>query len=187
MRVLIACECYGVIRDAFLRSGHDAWSCDLKDSRIPGPHIKGDIRNHLHKSWDLMIAHPDCTTLSNCGVQHLKNDLKRQIQLKADLEFFRLLLDYEDIPKRCIENPIPHKYGIGKTYSQIIQPHQFGHGEQKATCLWLRGLPKLQKTNQVAGREQRIWEMSPGPMRKEWRAVSYPGIGWAMVDQWGCL
>jgi len=186
MKVFVAGECYGVIRDAFLRLGHDAWSCDLKDSRVPGPHIKGDARIHINGSYDLLIAHPECTTLANCGVQYLKNNIKRHRQLKIDLEFFNFFLEYKKIKKRCIENPIPHKYGLGKTYTQIIQPHQFGHPEQKATCLWLVDLPELEHTKILPPPyEQRIWKMSPGPMRQELRAVFYPGFAWAMADQWG--
>lgn len=188
MRVFIAGECYGVVRDAFLRLGHDAWSCDLKDSRVPGPHLRGDIRDHIHKRWDLMIAHPDCTRMANCGVQYLEGNPERQAGLLEDVEFFKFLWNYKDIPLRCIENPIPHKYGIGKTYTQIIHPWQFGHPEQKPTCLWLTGLPELIPTNILPPPyEQRIWKMSPGPMRKEWRAVYYPGFAWAKADQWGGL
>jgi len=184
MRVLVACECYGVVRDAFLRLGHDAWSCDLKDTRIPGPHIKGDVLDYLNEGWDLMIAHPDCTYLANSGVQHLHKEPGRWGRMEEAKEFFYRLKNC-DIPRICIENPIPHKYGLGKTYSQIIHPWQFGHPESKAICLWLKKLKKLKFTNLVEGREQRIWKMSPGQMRKELRSVFFPGISWAMADQWG--
>ncbi len=187
MKILIACECYGVVRDAFIRNGHDAWSCDLKDTRVPGPHIKADVLTVLNDGWDLMIAHPDCDFLSNCGVQWLDKKPGRWEEMKLAVKFFKKLKRAK-IKKICLENPVPHKYGIGKTYTQIIQPYHHGHRETKKTCLWLKGLPKLVKTKFMKPPyEQRIWKMSPGPMRKEWRAVFYPGIAWAMADQWGQL
>ena len=186
MKVLIACEFSGIVRDAFRARGHDAWSCDLLPTERPGKHIQGDVLERLDDGWDLGIFHPPCTRLCNSGVRwlaerNLWNDL-----LKAG-NFFRKLLEV-DIPKICIENPIPHKYAvniIGRKYDQIIQPWQFGHGETKATCLWLKGLPKLIPTNIIAGRDNRIHKMSPSKNRGKLRSITYTGFAEAMAEQWG--
>lgn len=195
MKVLIACEFSGVIRDCFTRKGHTAMSCDLRDTESPGWHYKGDVRDVLDFNWDLMIAHPDCTYITNSGVCHLHKDLSRWDKLNEATDFFNLLMN-ANISKICIENPIPHKYAverIGCSYTQMIQPYMFGHMEQKGTCLWLKGLPKLTETNNVKDQmmllpkkdRQRIHYMSPGKDRAKERARSFIGIGEAMANQWG--
>ena len=162
LRVLVACEFSGVVRDAFLRLGHDAVSCDLLPTESEGPHIQDDVLNHLSEGWDLLIAHPPCTYLCNSGVRHLYiggkkvngRDEKRWYQMSRATEFF-LALWSAPIDKICIENPIMHGHAkrlIGVNQSQIIQPWQFGHGEIKATCLWLKNLPLLLPTSRVDGR-----------------------------------
>lgn len=189
MRILVACEFSGIVREAFAALGHESWSCDLLPTEIPGNHYQGDIRDILYNGWDLMVAHPPCTRLCNSGVRWLaERNLWQEMQEAA--EFFKLILD-APIIKVAVENPIPHKYAveiIGKKYDQIIQPYQFGHGETKATCLWLKNLPMLESTNIVEGREQRIHKMSPGINRSHERSRTYSGIANAMAAQWaGCL
>lgn len=189
MRVLVGCEFSGIVRDAFSALGHDAWSCDILPSESPGNHFQCDVRDVLDMNWDIGIFHPPCTRLCNSGVRWLaERNLWQEMQEAA--EFFKLILK-APIKKKAIENPIPHKYAlsiIGRKYDQIIQPHQFGHGETKATCLWLENLDKLLPTNQVEGREQRIHLMSPGSNRSHERSRFFPGIANAMAVQWaGCL
>lgn len=195
MKVLIACEYSGIVRDAFIRKGHDAISCDLLDTETPGPHYKGSIFDIIDTSFDLMIAHPPCTYMCNSGAKHLylggrkENgiDPNRWNNLREAAKFFKALLDYP-IHKIAIENPIMLSYAkdiIGKNYSQIIQPWQFGHGETKATCLWLKNLPKLIPTNIVEGRESRIHSMAPSKNRGKERSKTYEGIASAMANQWG--
>lgn len=188
MKALLGCEFSGVVREAFRAFGHNAISCDLlppEDERFDY-HYQGDILDILNDGWDLMIAHPPCTRLCNSGVRWLnERNLWREMLLSA--EFFKRLLNC-NIPLICIENPIPHHYAldvIGKKYDQIIQPWQFGHPETKATCLWLKGLPNLQPTNIVKGREQRTHLLSPGPDRWKERSRTLPGIAMAMAEQWG--
>lgn len=187
MKVLIACEFSGIVRDAFGARGHDAWSCDLLPTERPGQHLQTDVRRIIRHGWDLMVAFWPCTRLCNSGVRWLaERDLWSEMRASASI--FRDLLNYPDIPRRSMENPIPHKYAlevIGAKYDQIIQPWQFGHGETKATCLWLRGLPNLKPTNIVGGREQRIHRMSPGKNRGHERSRTYEGIAAAMAAQWG--
>ncbi len=186
MRVLIACEFSGIVRDAFSARGHDAWSCDLLTTERPGNHIQGDVLEILGDGWDLMIAHPPCTRLCNSGVRWLSernlwNDLEKAV------EFFLRLMN-APIPKRAIENPIPHSYAkekIGKKYDQIIQPWQFGDGETKKTCLWLFRLPPLYHTKLVPGRMARTHLESPGKNRSKNRSLTYQGIANAMAAQWG--
>lgn len=181
MKVLIACEFSGIVREAFKAKGHDAWSCDLLPSEIPGQHIQDNVLNHLNDGWDLMIAHPPCTHLAVSGARWFKN--KKNEQAEA-IDFFMSLVDC-NINKVCIENPI----GIMSTWyakpDQIIQPWMFGHGETKATCLWLRNLPKLKPTNIVEGREQRVFKEPPSPERWKNRSRTYTGIAQAMAEQWG--
>lgn len=199
MDVLVACEFSGIVRDAFIRKGHNAMSCDLLPTERPGPHYQGDVLDIIWQGWDLMIAHPPCTYLSNAGVRHLHSTPSRTGKLPAvhgeqrwqamrdGAAFFRELLD-ADIPRICVENPVPHGYAveeIGRKYDQIIQPWQFGHGETKKTCLWLRGLPLLQPTNIVDGREPRMFHLPPSPDRWKLRSVTYQGIADAMAEQWG--
>jgi hypothetical protein len=178
MKVLIACEFSGIVREAFARRGHDAWSCDLLPTEIPGQHMQGDVEKVLWHGWDLMIAHPPCTRLANSGVRWLEErDLWEEMGKSAT--FFWRLLFVSPINKIAIENPIPHKYAleiIGRKYDQIIHPWQFGHGEQKSTCLWLKNLPPLKPTNIVSGREQRIWREAPSPDRWKERSRTFPGI-----------
>jgi len=187
MRVLVACEFSGIVRSEFAKLGHDAWSCDLLETEIPGNHIVGDVLDVLDDGWDLMIAHPPCTYLSNSGVRWLHTQEGRWQKMKDGATFSRKLLN-ANVPMVAAENPIPHKYAvniIGEKYTQIIQPWQFGHGEQKATCLWLRNLPPLVPTNIVTGRKQRIWKLPPTKDRWKLRSVTYKGIAEAMAMQWG--
>ena len=151
MKVLIACEYSGTVRDAFLKRGHDAMSCDLLPTDSAGPHYQGDVFDIIDDGWDLMIAHPPCTYLCNSGVSWLHKSIERWSQLIDGAVFFRHLID-APIPKVCIENPIQHKYAkqiIGYKQTQIVQPWMFGHLESKATGLWLRGLTPLTPTNNV--------------------------------------
>lgn len=182
MRVLVACEFSGVVRDAFIRQGHDALSCDLLPSESDfGPHYEGDVFDIINDGWDLMIAHPPCTHLAVSGARWFKE--KREAQAEA-LEFVRRLLD-SDIPRIALENPISIISSKIRKPDQIIQPWQFGHGETKATCLWLKNLPKLEPTNVVDGREARVHKMPPGPDRWRERSRTFAGIGQAMAEQWG--
>lgn len=185
MRILIACEYSGVVRDAFIRGGHDAMSCDLLPTNAPGPHYQGDVRDVLDYPWDLMIAHPPCTDLSVSGARHFaakRLDGRQQ----ASASFF-LMLAKSDIPLIAIENPICIMSSLYRKPDQIVQPWMFGHGETKATSLWLKGLPKLIPTNIVEGREQRIHKMPPSVDRWKLRSVTFQGIAQAMADQWGSL
>lgn len=189
MKVLVACEYSGRVRDAFEKNGHNAISCDFLDSESPGKHYKGDVMDILYHDWDLVIAHPPYTYLCNSGVRWLYNNdgsknIERWEKLKLATEFFTKFILHPS-KKICIENPIPHKYAKLKHYTQIIQPWQFGHGETKATCLWLRCLPKLIPTNIVDGRVPRIHNMAPKKDRAKERSKTYLGIAQAMADQWG--
>ena len=195
MNVLIACEYSGIVRDAFIRKGHNAWSCDLLPTDQPGPHIQCDVLDVLDAGWDLMIAHPPCTFLCNSGVRWLGNDQSRWDQLTIAAEFFRKLLS-APIQSICIENPIMHSYGkllIGRDQTQLIQPWMFGHTEQKATCLWLKNLPPLRPTNNVreamlqlpANERERVHHMAPSEDRWKLRSTTYQGIADAFADQWG--
>ena len=182
MRVLVACEFSGVVRDAFAAQGHDAWSCDLLPSEISGGHFQGDVRYYLGwKPWDLMIAHPPCTHLAVSGARWFKGKEQEQ---KHALRFVRLLLD-ADIPRIALENPVSVISTKIRKPDQIIQPWQFGHGETKKTCLWLKGLPPLVPTDIVEGREAKVHRMPPGPNRAKDRSRTYPGIARAMAEQWG--
>lgn len=196
MKILVACEFSGTVRDAFLKKGHDAISCDMLEGDGDGPHYQGDIRDILYNGWDLIIAHPPCTYLANSGVSWLHKDETRWPKLDAAADFFNLFLDLPN-QKICVENPIMHKYAkerIGnRNQSQVIQPWMFGHLEQKATCLWLRGLPLLKETKNVkeemlaltpAERQKLHW-LPPSPTRWKLRSKTYQGIADAMADQWG--
>lgn len=195
MKVLIACEYSGTVRDAFIKRGHDAWSCDLLPTDKPGPHIEGDVLEVIGAGWDLMVAHPPCTYLCNSGVCHLHKSVSRWFQLFEGAELFKRLLN-ADIQKIAVENPIMHKYGkqlIGMNQTQLIQPWMFGHAEQKATCLWLKGLEPLEETHNVKkhlkGMEkrdvQRIHFLPPTEDRGKIRSTTYQGIADAMARQWG--
>lgn len=183
MKVLIACEFSGTVRDAFQSHGHDAWSCDLLPCETPGPHYQGDVRDILLHGWDLMIAHPPCTHLAVSGARWFKD--KQRAQAEA-LEFVRLLMN-APIARIAIENPISIISSRIRKPDQIIQPWQFGHGETKATCLWLKNLPPLTPTNIVEGREARIHKMPPSPNRWRERSRTFAGIAEAMAQQWGAL
>ena len=184
MKVLVACEFSGIVRDAFKAKGHDAISCDLLPTESFGRHYQGDIRMILYhgaERWDLMIAHPPCTHLAVSGARWFKDKQKEQAEA---LEFVQMLMD-APIPKICIENPISIISSRIRKPDQIIQPWMFGHGETKATCLWLKGLPKLEPTNIVEGREHKVHRCPPGPERWKIRSKTYEGFATAMADQWG--
>ena len=181
MRVLIACEFSGVVRDAFLARGHDAVSCDILPTAVSGPHIQGDALAAAHGGeWDLMVAHPPCTYLSVSGARWWKGREREQAEAAA---FFRALYD-APVPRVCVENPVGFMSRWRKP-DQYVQPWQFGHGETKKTGLWLRGLPKLVSTNVVSGREARIHMMPPTKDRGLLRSITYAGIADAMAAQWG--
>jgi hypothetical protein len=183
MRVLVACEFSGVVRDAFVDMGHDAISCDI----LPGEgkwyknHYIGDVLNYLGEGWDMMIAHPPCTHLAVSGARWFKG--KEQEQANA-LEFVQKLMD-ADIYRICIENPVSVISSKIRKPDQIIQPWMFGHGETKKTCLWLKNLPNLEPTEIVEGRENRIHRMPPSKDRGKLRSITYNGIALAMANQWG--
>jgi hypothetical protein len=194
LRVLVACENSGTVRDAFKALGHDAWSCDILPTASPGQHIQADIRTVLNAGWDMMVAHPPCTRLCNSGVSWLnRRDLWTDMYEAA--AFFNQMLNAR-IPMIAVENPVPHKYAkaiIGK-YNQTIQPYQFGHSESKRTCLWLRGLPKLKPTDILPLPACGHWDnqtesgqnkLGPSPDRGLLRAKTYEGIAEAMANQWG--
>lgn len=191
MKILVACEFSGTVRDAFAKRGHDAWSCDLLPSEKPGKHIQRDLV-HLWKTWntwgqewDLIIAHPPCTDLAVSGARWFPAKRASGSQQKA-IDFF-LMIAGSDCPRIAVENPIGIMSRIWRKPDLIIQPWQFGHGETKATCIWLKGLPKLKPTKIVEGREGRIWKMSPSPDRWKERSRTYQGIADAMADQWSDL
>jgi hypothetical protein len=198
MRVLIACEYSGSVRDAFRALGHDAMSCDLLPTDVPGPHHQGDVRDVLDDGWDLMVAHPPCTYLSVSGMHWTARGL-RDPQLTEDaLAFVRFLLD-APIPRVAIENPISVISSRIRKPDQIIQPHQFGHDASKSTCLWLKGLPLLRPTSNVEPRivnGRKRWgnqtdsgqnRLAPSADRWKVRSATYAGIANAMADQWGSL
>lgn len=196
MNVLVACEYSGVVRDAFTRKGHYAVSCDFLDSEKPGMHYKGNVLDILYSyHWDLLIGHPECTYVCNSSAKHLYIDMKKENGINQErwnnmikgAEFFKTLWN-APVEKICLENPIMLGHAkklIGIKQSQIIQPWMFGHGETKATCLWLKGLSLLQPTNIVEGREQRIHKMGPSPDRWKERSRTFEGIGDAFAEQWG--
>ncbi len=181
MKVLVACEFSGTVRDAFAARGHDAWSCDLLTTEKPGQHIQGDVLPRLASGWDLMIAHPPCTHLAVSGARWMK---AKGSLVDDALAFVRALMN-APIARICIENPVSIISSRIRRPDQIIQPWQFGHGEVKATCLWLKGLPPLMPTDVVAGRVARVHRMPPGPDRWKERSRTMPGIGAAMASQWG--
>jgi hypothetical protein len=194
MRVLVACEYSGRVRNAFLAQGHDAWSCDLLPSDDNSKfHIQGDVVPLLNQGWDLLIAHPPCTYLCNSGVSWLHRTEGRWEKMVEGAEFFSLFWQ-ADIPKICVENPIMHKYAkeiIGASQTQSVQPWQFGDDASKRTCLWLKGLPELQPTDVII--KDRYANQTPSgrcnlpPSKDRWklRSVTYQGIANAMAEQWG--
>lgn len=204
MKVLVACEVSGVVRDAFADMGHDAWSCDLLPSETNGNHIQGDVLDILDDGWDLMIAHPVCRYLANSGSKHLYIGMRKENgpepgrwrKMQEGAVFFRKLLDAR-IPQKAVENPIIHRHAaeaIGRRQTQIIHPWQHGHKEMKATCLWLQNLPLLVPTNIVGPppkdpEERKKWavvhRMPPGPDREARRSRTYEGVARAMAERWG--
>lgn len=182
MKVLIACEFSGRVRDAFSVHGHDAWSCDFLPSETPGQHIQGDVLQHLD-GWDLIIAHPPCTDLAVSGARHFAAKIADGRQGLA--VSFVFALNRARVERLVIENPVSVLSTLFRKPDQIIHPWQFGHGETKATCLWLRGVQKLRPTAIVAGRSAVVHRMPPGPNRWRDRSRTYPGIAEAMAVQWG--
>ena len=184
MRVLVGCEYSGRVRQAFRNLGHDAFSCDLLESEDGSPfHIQKNVLPLLTDGWDLAIFHPPCTHLAVSGARHFAAKVADGRQ-QAALDFVRLLMN-APIPRIAIENPVSIIISKIRKPDQIIQPWQFGHGETKATCLWLKNLPRLIPTRIVSGREQRVHKMSPGPDRWKERSRTFPGIASAMAEQWG--
>ena len=184
MRVLVACEYSGRVRDAFRNYGHDAWSCDLLECEAdPRWHYQCPVEELLHDGWDLMVAHPPCTDLAVSGCAHFA---KKYADGRVDraLDFVRLLMS-APIDRWCIENPISLISSRIRKPDQIIQPWEFGHGECKATCFWLKNLPRLKPTQHVEGREQRVHLMPPGPNRWKERSRTFEGVAAAMGEQWG--
>lgn len=183
MRVLVACEYSGRVRDAFIRNGHDAMSCDLLPTDVPGPHYQGDVFDVIGDGWDLMVAHPPCTHLAVSGARWFKD--KQEEQQEA-LRFVHDLL-MAPIHRIALENPVSIISTRIRKPDQIVQPWMFGHGETKATCLWLKNLPPLVPTDVVDGRSPVVHRMPPGPDRWKLRSLTYQGIADAMGDQWGAL
>ena len=185
MKVLVACEYSGTVRDAFLNLGHDAMSCDLLPTDVPGPHYRGDVFDIIEDGWDLMIAFPPCTDVCVSGARWFKEKRADGRQQRA-IQFIRDLMN-APIDRIAIENPIGVLSSEIRKPDQIIQPWQHGHGETKATCLWLSGVPKLTPTNIVDGREAKVHRMPPSPDRWKIRSKTYQGIADAMAAQWGSL
>lgn len=193
MRVLVACEYSGTVRDAFIRAGHDALSCDLLPTDSSGPHYQGDVRDILADGWDLMIAHPPCTHLAVSGARWFKD---KQAEQAEALNFVRLLLD-APIPRIALENPVSIISSRIRKPDQIIQPYEHGHEATKTTCLWLKGLPHLQPTALVgkgarhvtkSGKSLPEWyNLPPSADRWKIRSATFPGIAAAMASQWGAL
>ena len=203
MKVLVACEFSGIVRDAFAERGHRATSCDILPSERPGEHIQGDVRRLLREPWDLVIAHPPCTYLTNAGVRWLwkqgrkwlgenktiENDIdpERWGGLYEGVKFFKECLE-ANAPKVAVENPIMHKYAramVGRGPDCITHPWEHGLGESKAICWWTRNLPPLEPTNIVAGRTPKVHHASPGPDRWKERSRFFEGVAAAMAEQWG--
>lgn len=183
MRVLVACEFSGRVRDAFAARGHEAVSVDVLPSETPGRHMVDDVRNHLCAFWDLAIMHPPCRYLAVSGARWFAG---RQAEQRNALEFVRALMA-APIQRLCLENPVSVISSRIRKPDQIVQPWMFGHGETKATCLWLKNLPPLQPTCIVDGRAPRVHFASPGPDRWKERSRTLPGVAAAMADQWGAL
>lgn len=185
MRVLIGFEESGTVRDAFIARGHKAMSCDLLPTRRPGPHYQGDIMDVIDYAWDLAIFNPPCTDTSVSGAKHFEAKWMDGRQAASVSLFMAVVRASAHIPRTAFEQPVSIMSSLYRKPDQVIQPWQFGHGETKATCLWLRGLPLLIPTNVVDGREPRIHKMPPGPNRARDRSATYQGIADAMADQWG--
>ena len=196
MKILVACEYSGTVRDAFIARGHDAISCDILPTESPGPHYQGDVADILHDEWDLMIAHPPCTYLANSGVRWLHTQEGRLEKMIEGAKFFHLLLN-APIDKIAVENPVMHKYAVhivGRKHNQTFQPYHFGHPESKRTCLWLKNLPELMPTNVLGKPARGYWDnqtpsgqnkLGPSPDRWKLRSTFYPNVAKAMAEQWG--
>lgn len=183
MKILVACEFSGIVRDEFLKLNHDCWSCDILPTEKPGPHIMDDVRNVLDFGWDMMIAFPPCTYLANSGARWLYEEPGRLEKQRQALDFVRTLM-YAPIPRIAIENPVGAISNAIRKPSCIVQPFEHGHGEMKTTCLWLKNLPLLKPTQIVEGREQRVWKLPPSDTRWMERSRTFTGIAQAMADQW---
>lgn len=186
MNVLIACEFSGIVRDAFAAHGHNAWSCDLLPTEAVGNHLQLDVMTPLiwgHEKWDLLIAHPPCTHLAVSGARWFKG---KEAEQAAAMRFVGALLS-APVPMICLENPVSIISSRIRKPDQTIQPWQFGHGEVKRTCLWLKGLPLLQPTNIVEGREAKVHMMPGSASQAKKRSITYRGIANAMAEQWGIL
>jgi hypothetical protein len=185
MNVLVGCEESGTVRDAFLARGHKVLSCDLHATRAEGPHYQGDIFDVIDYPWDLAIFHPPCTHTSVSGARHFAAKWNDGRQAAGVAFFMQLVRRSAHIPMTCFEQPVSVISSLYRTPDQVIQPWQFGHGETKATCLWLKGLEPLRHTKIVDGRDDRIHRMGPGPDRARERSTTYAGIAKAMAIQWG--
>ena len=192
MKILVACEFSGVVREAFAAKGHDAWSCDIEPTDTPGQHYQGDVMDILNDNWDMMIAHPPCTYLSNAGARFLypnKQLNKDRLKLGMEAKEFFMALYNANINKVVVENPIPSKIYRLPKYSQTIQPYEYGHPFQKKTCLWLKNVPELKPTNIVSNRQSTKvpgnWFNKGGKDRQKNRAKTFQGIADAMAEQWG--
>lgn len=183
MRVLVACEFSGIVRDAFTACGHYAMSCDFLPTESKGLHYQGDVRDLLRKDWDLMVAHPPCTYLAVSGARWFKDRMPQQ---REALDFVRELLN-APIHRIALENPVSVISTKVRKPNQIVQPYHFGHGEVKSICLWLKNLPLLKPTDLVDGRKQTTHYMSPSSDRGKKRSLTCKGLADAMVGQWGCL
>jgi hypothetical protein len=185
VKVLVGCEESGVVRDAFIAAGHEALSCDLRPTRAEGPHYQGDVLDVLDYPWDLAVLHPPCTHTCVSGARHFEAKRKDGRQYAAVAFFMRLVRATAHIPRVAIEQPVSVLSSLYRKPDQILQPFQFGHGETKATCLWLKGLPPLAPTDVVEGREARVHRMPPSEDRSAERSKTYAGVAKAMADQWG--
>lgn len=189
MKVLVACEFSGIVREAFKARGHDAWSCDLLPTEIPGNHIQGDVLGHLNDGWDLMIAHPPCTYISNMSNCRIKEPGRIELR-EAGMKFF-MEFTKTNIPKVAIENPRGLPERVYRKADQIIEPYYFGHAASKATCLWLKGLPPLMATDLVKyerkhdGKRWRTWVDTMSSHNAHKRSITFQGIANAMAEQWG--
>ena len=192
MRVLVACEFSGIVRDAFIERGHDAVSCDLLPTERPGPHIQGDVRPLLREPWDLVIAHPPCTYLANSGVQYLHKRAGRWQQMIEAAVFFHRCLS-ANAPRVAVENPTMHRYAHSLLIPKpdcAVHPWWFGENQSKRTCLWLKGLPPLVATEAGDNITAPLswhdkWAFAKGDERRHARSITYPGIAKAMAEQWG--
>ena len=187
LKVLVACEYSGAVRDAFIAAGHDAMSCDLLPTEAPGPHYQGDVFDVIDYPWDLMVAHPPCTHLSVSGARHFEAKRMDGRQQAAVSFFMALVRRSAHIPMTAIENPVCIMSRLYRKPDQIIQPWQFGHGETKATCLWLKGLSPLVPTEIVEGREARVHRMPPSDDRWKLRSATFLGVAKGMASQWGAV